>query len=348
MDMAKDYQTYQLIDFITDESFKSWVLEPTAEQNYFWQSWITNHPEKADEVAKAREFILSVKFQKLEDLPDIKASVYTQVIDQSKQIAKKSLSKRPIFFPVSTTFLKVAASVVLLLSLSLILYQLNRQKSQPPETSKVTYETKTTQRGEKLTLALPDGSIVKLNAESSLRYPISFETLREVYLRGEAYFEVARDTLKPFKVRTEAVTTEVLGTSFNVNFSSQDSTVQVAVTSGKVAVYSQHVPEKYYLLPAEVLTYDQEKFTKSHFDEELFLGWKDGILAFENADMAEITQRIGTWYDVDFEIKGKAGVTRKFSGKFKNKSLRYVLEGISFSSNFKYSIQDDQVIINLK
>lgn len=344
--MAKDYQTYTLIDFITDAGFKSWVLEPTAEQDYFWHSWITNHPEKAEEIAKAKEFILSINFQKQEDLHDLKASVYDKVIAQSKQATSKSSSGRS--FPTRFTVLQIAASIVLLLSLSLILYQYHHQSSQPLETPAVTYETKTTQRGEKLTLALPDGSMVKLNAESSLRYPTSFETQRAVYLQGEAYFEVERDTLKPFKVRTEQVTTEVLGTSFNVNFTLKDSTVQIAVTSGKVGISAQQHQEEYYLLPTEVLTYEQGKFTKSHFDEELLIGWKDGILAFEDADMAEITQRLSAWYDVNFEIRGPTEVARKFSGKFKNRSLRHVLEGIGYASNFEFSIQQDKVIVHLK
>jgi transmembrane sensor len=346
--MAKDYHTYNIFDFITDEYFKSWVLEPTDELNFFWQSWIDNHPEKAVEVSRAREFLLSIKFQKQEDMLERKAAIYAKVMEKSKKAAFKASSDRSSSSSKSFTILKVAASIVILLGLSLLLLNQSGEKEpQPQETTAIAYKTKMTRRGEKLTLMLPDGSMVKLNSESSLKYPTSFDTQREVHLQGEAYFEVERDTLKPFIVETGEVRTEVLGTSFNINYSPGDSMVQVAVTSGKVAVTSQHVNEKFYLLPREVLTCETAKFTKSYFDEDLLLGWKDGILAFENAGIDEITGRLSAWYDVDFEIKGSTGMKRKFSGKFKNRTLRDVLKGISYSSNFEFSIQQDKVIIEL-
>jgi transmembrane sensor len=348
--MAKDYQTYNIFDFITDERFKSWVLESTDELDYFWQSWIDSHPEKAEDVAKAREFLLSIKFQKQEDMLEKKAAIYAKVMEKSKKAAFKASSDRSSSSSKSFTILKVAASIVILLSLSLLLLNQSGEKEpQPQETTAIAYKTKMTRRGEKLTLMLPDGSMVKLNSESSLKYPTSFDTQREVHLQGEAYFEVERDTLNPFVVRTGEVSTEVLGTSFNINYSPGDSMVQVAVTSGKVAVTSQHVNERFYLLPREVLTCKTSKFTKRYFDEEdLLLGWKDGILAFENAGIDEITRRLSAWYDVDFEIRGSAKMKRKFSGKFKNRTLRDVLEGISYSSNFEFSIHKDKVIIKLK
>lgn len=344
--MAKDYQTYTLLDFITDEYFKSWVLEPTAEQDYFWQSWIANHPEKAKEVSKAREFILSINFQKQPDLQELKSSIYGKVIAKSKEVSREASYGR--VFPTRFTVLKIAATLTLLISLSVILYQVNKKTVRPLEVHKITYETKITQRGEKLSFVLPDGSIVKLNSESKLRYPTSFETQRVVHLQGEAYFGVERDTLKPFKVKTEQVTTEVLGTSFNVNFNPNDSIVQIAVTSGEVAIYSLHLKERHHLLPTEVLTYEHGKFIKSHFDEEILIGWKDGILAFNDADIAEITQRLSAWYDVDFDIRGQTEISRRFSGKFKNRSLRHVLEGIAYTSNFEFNIQHDKVTLHLK
>jgi transmembrane sensor len=346
--MAKDYHTYNILDFITDEWFKSWVLEPTDESNYFWQSWIDSHPEKVEDVAKAREFLLSINFQKQEGLLEKKAAIYARVMEDSKKLATNSSSARSRSSHTGFTILKIAASVVILLSLSLLLLHESGEKIQSEESEILVYKTKKTRRGEKLTLMLPDGSKVKLNSESRLKYPTSFGEQREVFMEGEVYFEVEQDSLKPFIVKAGEVSTEVLGTSFNINYSPGDSMVQVAVTSGKVAVTSQHVNERFYLLPREVLTCEISKFSKKYFDEDLLLGWKDGILAFENAGIDEITSRLSVWYDVDFEVRGAAKMKRKYSGKFKNRTLRHVLEGISYSSNFKFSIQQDKVIINLK
>jgi transmembrane sensor len=346
--MAKDYHTTNIFDFITDERFKSWVLEPTEESDYFWHSWIDSHPEKADEVGRAREFLLSIKFQKQEGLLEKKAAIYTRIMEGSKKLSGKSSSGKSRPTHCGFTILKVAASIVILLSLSLLLLQYSGEQLQSEESEVIVYKTKKTRRGEKLTLMLPDGSKVKLNSESSLKYPASFGNQREVSMEGEVYFEVERDSLKPFIVKTGEVNTEVLGTSFNINYSPGDSMVQVAVTSGKVAVTSQHVNEKFYLLPREVLTCETSKFTKRYFDEDLLLGWKDGILVFENAGIDEITSRLSAWYDVDFEVRCSAKMKRKFSGKFKNRTLRDVLDGISYSSNFEFGIHQDKVIIELK
>ena len=344
--MATNYQTYTLLDFITDENFKNWVLNPSPEQNQFWHDWLAEHPDKVDEVAQAKEFILSIHFQPPKELKSLKASVYDKVIQDSKTKPSRPELRPPFFARYSAV--KIAASVLLLFTLTYLIYQYQHQENEVPEPRQIAYSTKTTQRGEKLSFVLPDGSVVKLNAESQLRYASSFENQRTVYLRGEAYLEVERDTLKPFKVITDQITTEVLGTSFNVKFAPQDSSVQVAVTSGKVGVSAGQPQEQYYLEPTELLRYEQGVFSKSHFDEELLIGWKDGIIAFENADLAEISQRLSSWYDVDFEIEGQAGVPRKFSGKFKNRNLRHVLEGIGYSSNFTFTIQKNKVTIYLQ
>jgi transmembrane sensor len=279
--MTKDYHTYNIFDFITDERFKSWVLEPTDESNYFWQRWIDSHPEKAEDVAKAREFLLSINFQMQEDLQEKKAAIYARIMDDSKKLSRNSSSGRSHSSHIGVTILKIAASIVILLSLSLLLLQESGEKIQPEESEVVVYKTKKTRRGEKLTLMLPDGSKVKLNSESSLKYPTSFGDQREVSMEGEVYFEVERDSLKPFIVKTGEVNTEVLGTSFNINYSLGDSMVQVAVTSGKVAVTSQHVNEKFYLLPLEVLTCETSKFTKRYFDEDRSIAglerWHTGV-----------------------------------------------------------------------
>ncbi|MEQ9442018.1 MAG: FecR domain-containing protein [Cyclobacteriaceae bacterium] len=348
--MATNYQSYTLLDFITDEHFKSWVLNPDAEQNQFWHDWLAEHPDKVLVVSQAKEFILSVHFHPpkqtshpSQELRSVKASVYEKVIRDAQ--TNPSRPEPVKLFSTRFSTLKIAASVLLLCTLAFLVYQYQHQEAEVPEPHQLAYSAKTTQRGEKLSFALPDGSVVKLNAESELRFASSFESQRTVYLKGEAYFEVERDTLKPFKVVTDQLTTEVLGTSFNVKFSPQDSSVQVAVTSGKVGVSAGRHQEQHYLVPTELLRYEQGVFSKSHFDEELLIGWKDGIIAFENADLDEITQRLSNWYDVDFEIKGQTRVIRKFTGKFKNRNLRHVLEGIGYSSNFTSTIQKNKVII---
>ena len=105
LSMAKDYQNYRLFDFITDENFKSWIINPSPDSDYFWKSWLESHPEKADVIATAREFILSVKFKK--QTPSTrKLKIYQQVVEASKQSTESSTQG----FKISPAILKNCCS----------------------------------------------------------------------------------------------------------------------------------------------------------------------------------------------------------------------------------------------
>ena len=141
--MAKDYQKYNFIDFITDESFKSWVLEPTPESDYFWKSWMESHPEKADKIAAAREFVLSLKFRK--QTPSQKKSmIYQQVINQSK--ASSDTRSSSGFLGINQRNLRIAASIILILGLSWTAIQWGMDEVVNTQLVN-TYELKTTQKG---------------------------------------------------------------------------------------------------------------------------------------------------------------------------------------------------------
>lgn len=209
--------------------------------------------------------------------------------------------------------------------------------------------------GQKFTLRLSDGSIVKLNAGSKLRYPSQFnDTLREVYLEGEAFFEVQKDASRPFLVTSGDVVTSVLGTSFNIKAFSEESLIKVALVTGKVKVshaYLDKIQFDYTLTPNEMLTYHkaERKSEKDYFDSSEVLAWKDQTLFFENAGLHEMTTVLQRWYGKQFVINNGNVITRKFSGKFENnKSLEYVLNVLSLNSNFTYQIIDETVIIEGK
>lgn len=343
--MKEDYTTYRPDDFVADHSFKSWVLNPNPEKDYYWRTWLTNHPEQSESVAVAREIILSVNFTTKRIPTAKKDALYADIINRSK--TKEESLKLTKGHRSSYQWLKVAASVSLLLIAILVgILKFVQNDTFIAETG-TEYIERETRRGEKLTLTLPDGTIVKMNALSKIKFPTVFGKSRDVELTGEAYFDVERNIHKPFLVRTGEITTRVLGTSFNVNHSS-DQSVQVAVTSGKVAVHQNESKESYNLLPTELLTYKSNGFTKGYFDEEKLLGWKDWVLVFEDADIHEIAEKVSVWFDVDISVEGQQAVKRRFSGKFKNPSLKQVLEGISYTSKFDYTINQKKITIHLK
>lgn len=247
---------------------------------------------------------------------------------------------------------QVAASLILLIGATWLFVWHNDQRGQEPLREEVASAliSKHNPRGQKSLITLPDGSRVKLNAESSLEYHADFAQTRRVTLTGEAFFDVVRDTLRPFVVSAGKVQVRVLGTSFNVQAFPSEENTMVAVASGAVLV--QNGPEKSgpmsQLRAREMVRVSRQDgtFAESNFDPAEALAWKDGILTFQQASFKEIVHRLERWYGVDFVVRRRQPITEGFTGRYDNPSLEVVLEGMSFSSDFTFTINGKQVIID--
>lgn len=248
---------------------------------------------------------------------------------------------------VLSTWLKVAAVLILGIGISWGSYQLTREET--PSAPIISTIEKEVARGQKLKVTLDDGTQVFLNSESTLTYPQKFSAnKREVTLIGEAFFEVARDTSRPFTINAQDIQVSVLGTSFNINAYEGDSTISVAVASGKVKVNqtSQHT---YFLEPGKELTYQPnlDHFEVNEFDRMERLAWKDGILYFKDASIQEVKKTLERWYGVEMSIQGDDQLNWQYSGVFERQSLENVLEGMSYVQRFDYEINNKQVTITL-
>lgn len=251
--------------------------------------------------------------------------------------------------------LKIAAAVALLV-VSLFAFYPSTER-QPIEVAQATFIEKSNPAGRKSTIILPDGSRVVLNSDSKIRYERGFkENYREVILEGEAFFEVEKDISRPFVVSTGDISTTVLGTSFNVSAYAKSNHIDVAVVTGRVEVKkaSYHDGEQedvVFLTPNKLASYDRGKrrIATSSFNMEETVGWKDGILIFKNADQEEIASRLKSWYGLDVEFKGSGKIMNKrYTGKFDNNSLEYVLKAISYTSEISFEIIGNKVILKQK
>lgn len=246
-------------------------------------------------------------------------------------------------------WLKVAAVLTLAITASVVI--LNPWDTGVDQTAQneVPSLEKVTSKGQKARFQLPDGTFVVMNASSKLTYPAEFaRDQRAVYLEGEAFFDVKRDTLKPFRIQTRQLNVRVLGTSFNVRSYAEDDDVSVAVVSGKVAVSNETSPTKHVLKADEMLAYTIEKntFSKSiSFDHDLLLGWKDQYLVFKDEPLAEVLASVERWFDVEFRVEATVDTEKGFTAKFKNPTLKQVLESISYNYRFAYEIDEKEVII---
>ncbi len=228
-------------------------------------------------------------------------------------------------------------------------YNFSREAS-PVAEQEIAYVTRETPSGVKTTIKLPDGSTVKLNSNTSLRFPRQFEPdLRKVYLNGEAFFEVVQDKSAPFIIESQNLETQVLGTSFNVRAFENESQVKVAVVSGLVKVQPEAIPAQ-YLEPEQMAIYDREKhlLDQMEFDYRLEIGWKEGLLYFQDMPIEEVFRTLENWYGVTIEVKNDRLLEGTYSGEYQNESLDNVLAGIGYASGFNFSIEDKVVTLKQK
>ncbi len=252
-------------------------------------------------------------------------------------------------------WLKVAAAILIIISFSLIVNFLVDKSETHTEVAEVKMSQRENASGRRSIIHLKDGTIIHLNAESSLQYPEMFsDTSRIIYLVGEAYFNVAHDPNKPFSVICGDLSVTALGTSFNINANGVE-TIDVSLVTGSVKVAnvmenSLDTGKNTILVPGQQLSYnlkDKTFGTKRSFDETRILGWKEGVLDFEGADIHTLVRQLERWYGVDIEISSNnpSNTTMQYTGKFKNENLQNVLESIGFVQQFKYEIKDNKVTL---
>lgn len=251
---------------------------------------------------------------------------------------------------ISHYWMKIAAVFILGISIGLIAYLFHTSHSiETTSPAEVKVIEKVSLPGQKVTTALPDGTMVKLNADSRILVPDHFTgRTREVTLYGEAFFEVARDESKPFVIRTKDIEVEVLGTSFNVkSYPGKDLSI-VSVATGKVAV-TDNDERRVDLIPGEKISYDSDSrsMVKEEFEWEEEYGWKENILLFTGNDFTEIKEKLSKWYGVEFTVEsGTLDFSKKFTGKYIDPPLNAVLEGLSYVYDFSYYVDKKTVILN--
>lgn len=185
-------------------------------------------------------------------------------------------------------------------------------------TAELLYNEINIPRGGEYQVVLSDGTRVWLNSETQLKFPVAFVANdRVVELTGEAYFEVAHDSKRPFIVKTlESAAIKVYGTSFNINAYADNDNVAVTLSEGRVSV-SKEKNDEVFLQPEQQAIITQEHIAVSNVDVSSFTGWKDGLLMFDNLSMEEIAKLLSRWYDVEFEFENDNVKQFRFSADIK-------------------------------
>lgn len=202
-------------------------------------------------------------------------------------------------------------------------------------------------RGGEYVLVLSDGTTVYLNAESELTYPVKFSGKdRRVCLKGEAYFEVERDTCKPFIVEANSLEIQVLGTEFGVRAYGDEECVRTTLKKGKVSVESEGCGV--ILTPNMQASFDKKtsQMDVREVNVDLFLGWKDGRLIFDNCSLEDILKDLGKWYDFDVRYAREDARLIPFSLNIKkHDAFAEVLQLLEDTGCVKFDIRDNVVVV---
>lgn len=204
-------------------------------------------------------------------------------------------------------------------------------------------------KGGEFKLQLADGTRVYLNSATDLRYPVAFTgSERRVYLKGEAYFEVAKDAEHPFIVVTDDVQVRVYGTSFNVNTLGADG-VRTVLVEGKVGIRGQDSDREYMLKPNELAFYGRNSrdMKIETVDPDLYTLWRKGIFVFERETLENIMNTLSLWYDMEVFFQSESAKKLHFSGHMKRyEQIEDILHAITDATGVVFTINDKTVCVS--
>lgn len=212
--------------------------------------------------------------------------------------------------------------------------------------NRVIYNTLNIPRGAEYQLVLPDGSKVWLNAASSLRFPTRFtEKDRSVYLTGEAYFEITKNTAQPFRViTTDGMEVEVVGTHFNVMAYKDEEYIKTTLTEGKVRIKNDgHITS---LSPSQqaALQKNTQQLNVKQADIDKEIAWKNGMIEFSDDDLPYIMRQLSRWYDVDVSFEGSIP-KGSYNGSIPRRATLTEVMQILKLAGVKYWLDNKRVVI---
>ena len=198
-------------------------------------------------------------------------------------------------------------------------------------------------------MLLPDGTKVWLNSLTKLRYPeVLKEDCREVYLTGEAYFEVRKDSLRPFIVRVNGAEVTVLGTSFNVNTYGDDGQIYTTLVNGSVRILSEKNGQEEVLTPGMqgVMNIQTGQLTVREVDVESYVAWREGRFVFRTMTLDLIMHQLQRWYDFEVFYQNPELKEYEFRGVIKrDMDLDKVLSVIKATTNVDFEVKGKVITI---
>lgn len=228
------------------------------------------------------------------------------------------------------------------------LLRYNQQLTNATIAATPVFNTISTPRGGQYQVTLSDGTRVWLNAASSLHFPVAFTgSERTVEVTGEAYFEVAHDKEKPFRVASRGTMVEVLGTHFNINAYADETAVKTTLLQGKVKVTGTATVDTKHLLPGQQSVLDKKgRITlRQQVDTEETTAWMHGHFQFKSADLKTVLRQVARWYDVEIIYNGAVDI--HFTGQLpRSEKASAIFEKLEMTGAVHFKIENRKIIVS--
>jgi ferric-dicitrate binding protein FerR (iron transport regulator) len=340
-----DGRDWQLDDLLGNDHFREWVRDPESPSRLYWEEWVKQHPDREDLLQEARLIIGSLPPDKHLTDPEVEESWLR--FQSRRQVTASPTPRRPGRIP--PYWYQVAASFLLAGLLGMAAWWFNGPKNQQVIAA----------AGEKRAITLPDGSTALLNAHAQLRYRGDWgeEADREVWLEGEAYFEVAKKPFRPagsdktgyakFIVRTKELAVEVIGTQFNVN--TRAGNTRVILREGKVKLDAAGAPPL-LMQPGEWVEYNgrEKEMVKKAVNPDLYTAWRQNQLRFNETPLREVAQLLKDNYGLTVQFKSPDIEGKKLSGVMPADDLPLLLRAIERSFALKVEQQGNSVVVRAR
>ncbi|WP_426327467.1 FecR family protein [Pedobacter sp. R-06] len=352
-----DRSKFNTEDFLVDSTFQQYCAGTDKLCIGYWEKYINAHPEQAAVIAEAKKLYVILSGNK------------RPLNKQTESLKESMFSEEKVVKLNRYLWLKIAAALVLVIG-SVLVYNTYFKYNNTKNALQEVY-TFTTKSGERKKIKLQDGTSVLLNAKSSLSVTKGFnDQCREVTLTGEAFFDVAHDKNKPFKVHTADFNINVLGTAFNVKAYPDETTSEATLIRGlitmeavngnggtitlkpsqKVTFYKSVAPQqKSKLLKPTAL---QPEITINHYtkikDSTIVeTAWTQNRIEIYDQDFDEIKNVLEKWYNVEIKFTDPSIEKYRFTATITNESIEQVLQALKDTeNNFKYEIKGKQVTIS--
>lgn len=342
------------------------------QENEVLEHWLKSDGKNEYYFTRIKEILSSLKdFQAFSRL-DVNKD-WAVVERKLKDVSEKDYSRLSLS-PFYRILLQSAAIIVLALVINGVFYLLKKENPEK-NTFQVGYNEIFVPNGQKSEITLIDGTKVWINAGSRLRFPNKFGgTTRDVWLEGEAFFEVEKNPGKPFFVHTSNINIRVLGTSFNVRAYPEEELIETTLLEGAVSLQKTNDngeldKEIVNLKPNHKAVYFKSKnayvteslikeikqplevrkiLVSEPVDAEIASSWKEGKLIFENEKFINIVPQLERYYDVKISVKDETLHDVRYTGTIKKISIEQTIKALQLTTPFNYEIKDSLILITSK